>query len=86
MPHDSAQETDPHVSVSFSVPRSIKEAMDIRIRSLKITRSDYLKFMVLFDLDKGPTGDFEYPRKPSLILEEPRKKKRLTASNGSSSK
>jgi hypothetical protein len=86
MPHDSAQDADPHVSVSFSVPKSIKKAMDIRIRSLKITRSDYLKFMVLWDLDKGPTGDFEYPRKPSLILEEPRKKKHLKVANGSSSR
>jgi hypothetical protein len=76
MPHDSAQEIDPHVSVSFSVPKSIKEAMDIRIRSLKITRSDYLKLMVLWDLDKGPDGVFDQgSRKPSFLPETKKRRK-----------
>jgi hypothetical protein len=59
---------DSHVSVSFSFPKSIKEEMDQRIASLRITRSDYLKWMILSDLDKGPDALFDFPRKPRSIV------------------
>lgn len=50
--------------------------MDIRIRSLKITRSDYLKLMVLWDLDKGPDGVFDQgSRKPSFLPETKKRRK-----------
>ena len=60
---------DPHVSVSFSLPRSIKEQMDGRIASLRITRSDYLKWMVLWELDKGADAPFDMPRLPRKARE-----------------
>lgn len=61
---------DPHVSVSFSLPKSVKEKMDERIASLSITRSDYLKWMVLWELDKGPDAEFDMPRRPRKVREQ----------------
>jgi hypothetical protein len=55
---------DPHVSCSFSIPKSIKDKMDRRIARLSITRSDYIKWIVLWELDKGEDAVFDMPRKP----------------------
>lgn len=61
---------DPHTSVSFSLPKSIKEKLDKRIDRLNITRSDYLKWMVLWELDKGEDAPFDMPRRPRPVEEE----------------
>jgi hypothetical protein len=58
-------QSDPHVSVSFSLPLSVKKEMDRRAKSLRISRSDYLKFMVLWELDKGADAPFDMPRTPT---------------------
>jgi hypothetical protein len=60
-----SDQSDPHVSVSFSLPLSVKEEMDRRAKRLRITRSDYLKFMVLWELDKGADAPFDMPRTPT---------------------
>jgi hypothetical protein len=67
-PHD-----DIHVSVSFSLPLSVKDLMDRRIERLRMSRTDYLKMMVLWELDKGEDAPFDMPRKPAP-LPPPRKK------------
>jgi hypothetical protein len=69
MPRKERDE-DPHVSVSFSLPKSIKEQMDQRIDSLQITRSDYLKWMVLWELDKGPDALFDMARAPKHLRKQ----------------
>lgn len=61
------EENDPHVSVSFSLPRSVKDRMDRRIAKLLISRTDYLKLMVLWELDKGEEAAFDFPRKPIAL-------------------
>lgn len=50
---------DLYEGLSFSVPRSIKEKINERARSLRMTRSDYLKTLVLSDLDRGPDAPLE---------------------------
>jgi hypothetical protein len=70
-------QSDPHVSVSFSLPRSIKKEMDDRARSLRISRSDYLKLMVLWELDKGKDAPFDMPRTPIAPAKGDRRDKRL---------
>ena len=57
--------TDLYEGLSFSVPRSIKEKINERARRLRMTRSDYLKTLVLADLDRGPDAGLEI--KPSDI-------------------
>lgn len=69
MTSDSTRQTDPHVSVSFSIPKSIKAEMDKRISSLRISRSDYLKLMILWELDQGPEAFFNMPRKPTSLAD-----------------
>ena len=71
-------ENDPHISVSFSLPRSVKDRMDRRIDRLLISRTDYLKLMVLWELDKGEEAPFDFPRKPGppAPVGETKKKKR----------
>jgi hypothetical protein len=60
-----SDQSDPHVSVSFSLPRSVKEEMDRRAKTLRITRTNYLKLMVLWELDKGADAPFDMPRTPT---------------------
>jgi hypothetical protein len=55
---------DAHVSVSFSLPLYVKREMDRRCQRLRISRTDYLKFMVLWELDKGEDAPFDMPRTP----------------------
>ena len=50
---------DLYEGCSFSIPRSIKEKINDRARSLRMTRSDYLKALVLQDLDRGPDAPLE---------------------------
>jgi hypothetical protein len=50
---------DLYESLSFSVPRSIKERINERARRLRMTRSDYLKILVLSDLDRGLDASLE---------------------------
>jgi hypothetical protein len=42
---------DRYVSCSFSLPRGVKRDMDERAARLRLTRTDYLKLLVLADLD-----------------------------------
>jgi hypothetical protein len=67
MPKYKNPTDDVHVSVSFSLPMSIKEQMDRRIRTLRMSRTDYLKMMVLWELDKGEDAPFDMPRKPAPL-------------------
>jgi hypothetical protein len=50
---------DLYEGLSFSVPRSIKDKINERARRLRMTRSDYLKTLVLSDLDRGPDAPLE---------------------------
>jgi hypothetical protein len=59
-----SQESDPHVSCSFSISRSLKEIMDRRAKRLRLSRTDYLKLLVLWDTSKGEDAPFDYPLKP----------------------
>jgi hypothetical protein len=71
---DNTDQADPHVSVSFSLPVSVKSDMDKRAKSLRISRSDYLKLMVLWDLDHGPDAPFEAGiRKPTVERKKERR-------------
>lgn len=55
---------DHHVSCSFSLPIGVKRDMDERAARLRLTRTDYLKLLVLADLDKGPDTPLEIIRTP----------------------
>jgi hypothetical protein len=63
MPKYKNPNEDIHISVSFSLPKSVKEEMDRRIERLRMSRTDYLKAMVLWELDKGEDADFNFPKK-----------------------
>lgn len=63
-------ENDLHVSCSFSLPRSIKSEMDLRAARLRLTRTDYLKLLVLADLDKGD-APLEITRTPRDLAPAP---------------
>jgi hypothetical protein len=58
------EQADPHISVSFSIPISVKEEMDRRAKRLRLSRTDYLKALVLWELDKGEDAPFDLPRIP----------------------
>lgn len=53
MPKSNHQDLDRHVTFSVSLPAYVKANMDRRCESLQITRTDYVKQMILWDLDKG---------------------------------
>jgi hypothetical protein len=63
-PKTDSEQSDPHISVSFSIPVSVKEDMDRRAKRLRLSRTDYIKLIVLWDLDKGEDAPFDFPRKP----------------------
>jgi hypothetical protein len=67
MPKYKHPNDDIHVSVSFSLPLSVKAQMDRRIQMLRMSRTDYLKTMVLWELDKGEDAHFDMPRKPAHL-------------------
>jgi len=67
MPKYKNPNDDIHVSVSFSLPLSVKELMDRRTQRLRMSRTDYLKMMVLWELDKGDDSPFDMPRKPTPL-------------------
>ena len=58
---------DKHVTLSISLPRSVKADLDRRCKSLRMTRTDYLKQMILWDLDKGEGALFDFPRTPRVV-------------------
>jgi hypothetical protein len=68
-------QSDAHVSVSFSLPKSVKDEMDRRCERLRISRTDYLKFMVLWELDKGEDAPFDMPRTPKPAAEKGKHKR-----------
>ena len=47
-------------ALSFSVRRSLKTKITERARSLGISRTDYIKRLVLLDLERGPEAPLEY--------------------------
>lgn len=64
---------DPHTTCSFSLPTSMKEDIDVRAAKLRLTRTDYLRLLVMADLDKGdaplvverhPTAEAKKSRSP----------------------
>ena len=66
-------ESDPHVSCSFSIPVSVKEdmdAMDARAKRLRLSRTDYIKLIILWDLNKGKDAPFDFPLSPGPEPEE----------------
>jgi hypothetical protein len=58
---------DTHVTLSISLPRSVKADMDRRCESLRMARTDYVKQMILWDLDKGEGALFDFPRTPRKV-------------------
>jgi hypothetical protein len=67
--------TDIYEGLSFSVPRSIKGRINERARSLRMTRSDYLKTLVLQDLDRGPEAPLEIRPSPEGLEKKTRTKR-----------
>lgn len=65
--------SDLYEGLSFSVPRSIKERINERARRLRLTRSDYLKILVLADLDRGMDAPIQLNASPEG-LDKARKK------------
>jgi hypothetical protein len=65
------EQDDPHVSASFSMPQSIKKEMDRRCQRLRLSRTEYLKLLVVQDLDKGEDAPFDISRKPAAESERP---------------
>jgi len=73
MSSKTQQERDPHVSVSFSLPLSVKMDMDRRTANLRMSRTDYLKHLVLAELDKGLDAPFEVIRRAGHTTSKGRK-------------
>ena len=61
---ENKKKLDPRISVTFSILRSIKEDMDQRAKSLRMSRTDYIRALVLWELDRGPEAAFDLPRRP----------------------
>jgi hypothetical protein len=59
-----SEQPDPHVSCSFSIPVSVKEDMDDRAKRLRLSRTDYIKLIILWDLNKGKDAPFDFPLSP----------------------
>jgi hypothetical protein len=47
-------------ALSFSVRRSLKIKITERARSLGITRTDYIKRLIILDLERGPKAPLEF--------------------------
>lgn len=56
---------DPHTTATFSLPTSMKEEMDERAAKLRLSRTDYLRLLVMADLDKGDSAPLVIERHPS---------------------
>jgi len=67
MPKYKKPTGDIHGSVSFSLSMSIRERLDRRVARLRMSRTDYLKALVLWELDKGEDADFDLPRKAAPL-------------------
>jgi hypothetical protein len=46
-------EEELHTTCSISMPRYMKAELDARAAKLRLTRTDYLRLLILADLDKG---------------------------------
>jgi hypothetical protein len=58
----------PYTTCTISLPVSLKEDLDKRAASLRLTRTDYLRLLVLADLAKGEGAPMpELAPKPRAI-------------------
>jgi hypothetical protein len=55
---------DTYVSLSISVPKSLREEIHERALSLRITRTDYVKALIIADLSHGPDAPFSLTYQP----------------------
>jgi hypothetical protein len=55
---------DPHVVFSISITASLKKFVDQRTKWLRIGRSDYFKYWLESERDKGIDAPFTIERKP----------------------
>jgi hypothetical protein len=64
---------DTYVSVSISLPKSLKREINERALRLRMTRTDYVKALLLADLSQGPDAPFvvEYKPRPASEVEVP---------------
>jgi hypothetical protein len=56
--------TDTYVSLSISVPKSMRKEIHERALSLRMTRTDYIKALIVADLSQGPNAPFTYTQTP----------------------
>lgn len=43
--------------VNFTIPEGLKERLDRKVRKLQVSRSEYLRHLILNDLEKGLEGE-----------------------------
>jgi hypothetical protein len=55
---------DTYVSLSISVPKSLRREIHERALSLRITRTDYVKALIIADLSQGPEAPFSLTYNP----------------------
>lgn len=55
---------DTYVSLSISVPKSLRKEIHERALSLRLTRTDYVKALIIADLSAGPDAPFALTYKP----------------------
>jgi hypothetical protein len=55
---------DTYVSLSISVPKSLRREIHERALSLRITRTDYVKALIIADLSHGPDAPFSLTYNP----------------------
>ena len=55
---------DTYVSLSISVPKSLKSEIHERALSLRMTRTDYVKALIMADLSQGPDAPFALTLSP----------------------
>jgi hypothetical protein len=69
---------DPHVSRTISMPRSLAVEMDDRAKRLGLTRTDYVRLLIVADLHKGGNLKIDLPE---VSLQEVDTKRKSAARN-----
>jgi hypothetical protein len=62
---------DSYVSLSISVPKSLRTEIHERALSLRLTRTDYVKALIIQDLSQGKDAPFALTYKPRPKEETP---------------
>lgn len=72
---------DRYVSLSISVPKSLRGEIHERALSLRLTRTDYIKALIIADLSRGKDAPFalELQPRPAAAVQAPETEEKASA-------